>query len=130
MKEGIHPKYDLVTVSCACGNTFQTRSTLMPEIRLDICSACHPFFTGKQKLVDSAGRVDRFVKKVSQKSEEKKMKKARAKEEKVAKKISKAAKKKEKIKILSTSIKRVKATDVTKKKKDKKSAAATSTEKK
>ena len=124
MKEGIHPKYDFVTVSCACGNTFVTRSTLMPEIRLDICSACHPFFTGRQKLVDSAGRVDRFVKKAAQKSEEKKIKKIRAREEKVTRKISKSTQKKEKIKILSTSISRARAGDVSRKKKDKKSSSA------
>lgn len=62
MKEGIHPKYVLAKVSCACGNTFITRSTI-PVINLGICSRCHPFFTGKQKLVDSAGRVERFQKK-------------------------------------------------------------------
>lgn len=62
MKEGIHPKYAEVTVKCACGNTFQTRST-RNEISTEICSACHPFFTGKQKLVDTAGRVERFRKK-------------------------------------------------------------------
>ncbi|HZN02234.1 MAG TPA: 50S ribosomal protein L31 [Candidatus Polarisedimenticolia bacterium] len=61
MKSGIHPKYHVVTVSCACGETFQTRST-NPELRLEICSKCHPFFTGKQKLIDSAGRVERFEK--------------------------------------------------------------------
>jgi len=59
MKEGIHPAYHLVTVVCACGETFQTRSTRQ-ELRLEICSKCHPFFTGKQKLIDSAGRVERF----------------------------------------------------------------------
>jgi large subunit ribosomal protein L31 len=59
MKKGIHPKYEEVTVTCACGNTFVTRST-KPELKLEICSKCHPFFTGKQKLVDSAGRVERF----------------------------------------------------------------------
>ncbi len=62
MKNEIHPKYHTVTVSCACGNQFETRST-KKEIRLEICSACHPFFTGKQKLIDSAGRVERFQKK-------------------------------------------------------------------
>lgn len=61
MKEGIHPKYEEVTVKCHCGNTFQTRST-SNEISTEICSACHPFFTGKQKLVDTAGRVERFKK--------------------------------------------------------------------
>ena len=59
MKEGIHPAYYMVTVVCACGETFQTRSTRQ-ELRLEICSKCHPFFTGKQKLIDSAGRVERF----------------------------------------------------------------------
>jgi len=62
MKEGIHPKYHNVRVTCACGNSFETRST-KSEIRLDICSACHPFFTGKQKLIDTAGRIERFQKK-------------------------------------------------------------------
>lgn len=62
MKEGIHPRYDVVRVTCACGNSWETRSTI-PEIRVDICSACHPFFTGKQKLVDTAGRVERFRRK-------------------------------------------------------------------
>jgi len=63
MKSGIHPKYELVTVRCACGNQWETRSTMSGEVRLDICSECHPFFTGKQKLVDTAGRVERFRKK-------------------------------------------------------------------
>jgi large subunit ribosomal protein L31 len=59
MKEGIHPKYHKIMVTCACGNQFETRST-KSEIRLELCSACHPFFTGKQKLVDTAGRIERF----------------------------------------------------------------------
>jgi large subunit ribosomal protein L31 len=62
MKQEIHPKYNEVTVTCACGNSFQTRSTLGEELHIEICSECHPFFTGKQKLVDTAGRVDRFNK--------------------------------------------------------------------
>ncbi len=62
MKTKIHPDYQDVEVSCACGNSFKTRSTAS-ELRLEICSACHPFFTGKQKLVDSAGRVERFQRK-------------------------------------------------------------------
>ena len=62
MKAEIHPNYNEVTVTCACGNSFQTRSTLGEELHIEICSACHPFFTGKQKLVDTAGRVDRFKK--------------------------------------------------------------------
>jgi large subunit ribosomal protein L31 len=59
VKAGIHPKYQRAVVQCACGNTFETRSTL-PEIHVEICAHCHPFFTGKQKLVDTAGRVERF----------------------------------------------------------------------
>ena len=62
MKAGIHPKYQEVEVRCACGNTFKTRST-KPELHLEICSACHPFFTGRQKLIDTEGRVERFTKK-------------------------------------------------------------------
>jgi large subunit ribosomal protein L31 len=61
MKEGLHPKYERVMVECACGNRFETRSTLT-RIKLDICSNCHPFYTGQQKLVDTAGRVERFQK--------------------------------------------------------------------
>ena len=61
MKPKIHPEYHDVTVVCACGNTFQTRST-KKELRLEICSACHPFFTGKQKLIDAAGRIERLEK--------------------------------------------------------------------
>ena len=62
MKDGIHPKYVESRVVCSCGETFLTRSTL-PEIKVEVCSACHPFYTGKQKLVDTAGRVERFNKK-------------------------------------------------------------------
>lgn len=63
MKDAIHPKYFTdATVVCVCGNTFKTGSTL-EEVRVDICSACHPFFTGKQKLMDTEGRIDRFRKK-------------------------------------------------------------------
>ena len=62
MKKGIHPEYMETRVICACGNTFVTRST-KKEIRVEICSQCHPFFTGKQKLIDSAGRVEKFRKK-------------------------------------------------------------------
>ena len=61
MKEGIHPEYKETTVKCACGAEYKTRST-KENIRVDICSKCHPFFTGKQKLVDTGGRVDRFQK--------------------------------------------------------------------
>jgi len=62
VKSGIHPKYETATARCACGETFETRSTVK-EIRVDICSKCHPFFTGQQKLVDTEGRVERFRKK-------------------------------------------------------------------
>ena len=61
MRAGIHPEYHEVEVRCACGNTFKTHSTKR-ELRLEICSACHPFFTGKQKLIDTEGRVERFTK--------------------------------------------------------------------
>ena len=64
MKKAIHPNYHEVTVVCACGSTFKTRSTYKSDIlHLEICSKCHPFFTGKQKLLDSAGRVERFRRK-------------------------------------------------------------------
>jgi large subunit ribosomal protein L31 len=64
MKAGIHPNYHPVTVHCACGHTFQTRSTIKGEfLRVEICSNCHPLFTGKQKLLDTAGRVERFTRK-------------------------------------------------------------------
>ena len=64
MKQAIHPKYHEVTVVCGCGNTFKTRSTYKGDIlRLEICSNCHPFYTGKQKLIDSGGRVERFQRK-------------------------------------------------------------------
>jgi large subunit ribosomal protein L31 len=64
MKAGIHPAYEEITVTCACGNSFKTRSTHKGDIRVEICSNCHPFFTGRQKLVDTEGRVDRFQKKI------------------------------------------------------------------
>jgi len=67
MKANIHPKYVEVTVSCACGEIFKTRSAKGADIRLEICSKCHPFFTGKQKLIDTAGRVERFNRKYSPK---------------------------------------------------------------
>ena len=59
MKQGIHPEYVKCIVTCACGNRFETRSTV-PEIKVEVCSQCHPFFTGKQKIVDTEGRVERF----------------------------------------------------------------------
>jgi large subunit ribosomal protein L31 len=63
LKKGIHPKYEKTTITCVCGNVIETRSTAGKEIKVEICSNCHPFFTGKQKLVDTAGRVERFKKK-------------------------------------------------------------------
>jgi len=69
MKKGIHPKYEKSVISCACGNTFETGST-KKNMRVEICSACHPFFTGKQKIVDTAGRVERFNKKYNLNNEE------------------------------------------------------------
>lgn len=62
MKKGIHPEYKMTKVTCACGNTFETRSTA-EKLNVEICSNCHPFFTGKQKLVDTAGRVEKFIRK-------------------------------------------------------------------
>ena len=59
MKTGIHPEYVEAVVHCACGNTFQTRAT-KPDLHIEVCSACHPFFTGEQRIVDTAGRVERF----------------------------------------------------------------------
>lgn len=74
MKSDIHPDYNEVTVSCACGNTFKTRATLAHDLHLEICASCHPFYTGNQRIVDTAGRVDRFQqrygKKDAAKSEE------------------------------------------------------------
>jgi large subunit ribosomal protein L31 len=69
MKDGIHPNYGKAVVTCVCGNTFETRSTT-GDLKLEICSSCHPFFTGRQKLVDSAGRVERYMKKYGKKSSE------------------------------------------------------------
>ncbi len=60
MKDGIHPKYDTCVVRCACGNEFETRATVS-ELKVDICNVCHPFYTGKQKFVDTAGRVQKFM---------------------------------------------------------------------
>ncbi len=69
MKQKIHPKYYETTIKCACGNEIKTRSTAK-EIRVEICSSCHPFFTGKQKFVDTAGRVEKFMRKYGKKAEE------------------------------------------------------------
>jgi len=65
MKDGIHPDYKEVSVQCACGSTFTTRST-KPELTVDVCAACHPFYTGKQRIMDTQGRVDRFRRRYGQ----------------------------------------------------------------
>lgn len=67
MKAEIHPAYDDITVTCSCGNSFQTRSTAGKDLTIEVCSQCHPFFTGKQKLLDTAGRVDKFRQKYGMK---------------------------------------------------------------
>ena len=71
MKKNIHPKYDKITVTCACGNSFETRST-KSKLNAEICSSCHPFYTGKEKLLDTAGRVEKFNRRYNKSSEEKK----------------------------------------------------------
>ena len=81
MKAAIHPEYDLVTVYCACGNVFKTGSTHKGDIRVEICSNCHPFFTGKQKLIDTAGRVEKFRQRYEKKLEKKPKATAAAKTE-------------------------------------------------
>jgi large subunit ribosomal protein L31 len=63
MKADIHPKYQEISVTCTCGNSFKTRSTLAEDLQIEVCSNCHPFYTGKQKIVDTGGRVDKFRKK-------------------------------------------------------------------
>ena len=68
MKTGTHPKYDTIQVTCSCGNVFETRSTLGQDLAIEVCSSCHPFYTGKQKIVDTGGRVDRFRKKYAAKA--------------------------------------------------------------
>lgn len=62
MQANLHPKYDEVTATCSCGNVIKTRSTLGNDFQVDVCSECHPFYTGKQKIVDTGGRIDRFKK--------------------------------------------------------------------
>jgi len=78
VKEGIHPKYHEVVARCACGATWKTRST-KPELHLEICSNCHPFFTGRQKLIDTEGRVERFTKKFGAQTSESRKKAAKVK---------------------------------------------------
>lgn len=68
MKPEIHPEYTAVKVTCSCGNAFETRSTLGEDLQIEVCSQCHPFYTGKQKIVDTGGRVDKFRRKYGQKN--------------------------------------------------------------
>ena len=89
MREGIHPKYHEVTVRCACGNTWKTHSTKQ-DLHLEICSACHPFFTGRQKLIDTEGRVERFTKKFGAQTSEQRKAAAKAKKGTPAKKAEPA----------------------------------------
>jgi len=91
VKPGIHPKYQEVEVRCACGNTFKTRST-KPELHLEICSNCHPFFTGRQKLIDTEGRVERFTKRFGTQTAETRKKQATAVKAAKAEKATKAKK--------------------------------------
>ena len=72
MKTGIHPKYAEIQVTCSCGNTFTTGSTVGKPLHVEVCSVCHPFYTGKQKIVDTAGRVEKFKRRYTKKSTEKK----------------------------------------------------------
>jgi len=99
MKEAIHPKYGESTVSCACGYTFKTRST-KSSIKLEICSNCHPFFTGKQKFVDTAGRVEKFQRRFAKTEGKTVLKKKAEKKIQTPRKVSR--------KILTTSSKKVK----------------------
>jgi large subunit ribosomal protein L31 len=69
MKAGIHPDYKVIAVTCTCGNHFETRSTIGQDLQVEVCSNCHPFYTGKQKIVDTGGRVDKFRKKYAAKAE-------------------------------------------------------------
>ncbi|MDX1594297.1 MAG: 50S ribosomal protein L31 [Gammaproteobacteria bacterium] len=68
MKAGIHPEYQEVTVTCSCGNSFVTRSTADKELHVEVCSSCHPFYTGKQKITDTGGRVERFRRRYAKKA--------------------------------------------------------------
>ncbi len=89
MKPGLHPEYYRAKVTCACGAVYETGST-KPALRVDICSACHPFYTGKQKLVDTGGRVERFMKKYQRAQEERERKAAAAREKAEARERSEA----------------------------------------
>jgi large subunit ribosomal protein L31 len=90
VRPGIHPKYHEVDVRCACGNTFKTRST-KPELHLEICNNCHPFFTGRQKLIDTEGRVERFTKRFGAQTAEGRKKQVKATKATKAAKSKKAS---------------------------------------
>jgi large subunit ribosomal protein L31 len=91
VKPGIHPKYHEVEARCACGNTFKTRSTKQ-ELHLEICNACHPFFTGRQKLIDTEGRVERFTKRFGAQTAQGRKAQAQANKDAKASKSKKASK--------------------------------------
>jgi large subunit ribosomal protein L31 len=93
MKAGIHPEYKQIMVTCTCGNKFETRSTIGQDLQVEVCSNCHPFYTGKQKIVDTGGRVDKFRKKyaVAPKAEPKLEAKAEVQPEVKAKPAAKSA---------------------------------------
>ena len=91
MKDGIHPKYQVVEARCACGNTFKTKST-KSELHLEICNMCHPFFTGRQKLIDTEGRVERFTKRFGTQTTDKVKKQVATNKTTKAAKTSKAKK--------------------------------------
>lgn len=82
MKPGIHPRYDVSTVTCACGNTWETRSS-KAKISIDVCSACHPFYTGEQRIVDTAGQVERFMRRVASAQAQPRRKKAERRDVKI-----------------------------------------------
>lgn len=86
MKAGIHPKYQEATVVCACGNSWQTRST-KPSLRVDLCPACHPFYTGEQRIVDTAGQVERFMKRVEAADAAPRRKKAERRQKKLDQRV-------------------------------------------
>ena len=124
MREGIHPKYKELEARCACGNTFKTRST-KAELRLEICSACHPFFTGRQKLVDTEGRIERFTKKYGVQTSAQRIKAAKAaKAKKPATKTKKV--KRKSISTKSTAARKTTSTATKKTTKSKKPASETS----
>lgn len=82
MKPGIHPKYQEATVVCSCGNTWQTRST-KPTLRIELCNLCHPFFTGEQRIVDTAGQVERFMRRLESAQEAPRKKKVERRQQRI-----------------------------------------------